>query len=1474
MRRLLILVGLSLVLPGLLPEPVEARRLLQDGAIEAHVPDGDWCAERVYVELRTPVQESFAGDAYQVRRAVAILASLLPLECAQARELELVGTVGGMPVWRAAAGVSFGELRVLSSPTQGDLVPLDERQRTIEIQRTLNSLGFDAGSPDGMAGPRTRAAIQAWRASRGLEGTARASADVLLALRREHGAASAAPEAELQELAGRPPAAITRIDSSPAGPASGTGAVAMGASARPASGPPAASGKLHDLAAAQDLLLIDGRLALNGGYLVPQSIRRSDPGPLLDRLALRAAPELTGEDETALAYFNLLPLEQRRSMIEGAVATLTEQQRNNLERQEWRLLRGTLRQMGWNEFELQRLLQMFRNEGQPRLIAEAPDLPLPVVVVCGATLDHYDFEQQRFSLELGCSGSFKGSNLVQVQRPFFDVPSHLEMEPEAAESLRRRLANGNRVYAAIIASGTNVAPRTAPLHGFELRLTPERLTIYEDEDLKHPLLQLEIAPNPAMEVAAGDLSIDPQRLVVGEIRDAQNQFAEEQALLRRHLNLLALAAVPSLLEEDSYALAYMEQLSSEQQRRLAEQVGVSFDAIFGERGKLARNVNGRLDEFARHRLLGAFRTDFVPQLLEMAPTLPLRVLMYCDLELGEYDFKRSLYPFAQSLDHFCGHVPGLRGGWFKAPLALAGAPAGIAVGLEEAPAFREQHLVRKFQLGGRTQVGKPTARLGIELSITAVSEQPQSRPDKPGFDVEVKPERVLLFSAADEERRAPLRRLEFQLHDPSKVSAEPLDIPGLAEDPTVLLTLLKAGLMEPTEEVWRAWIAARVRLEASSNRDAWPKFFGGALPANWQRHDGGEQISEHLLAHFRAWSRKRASVLPGRVEMSFGARRLADYERAAGSMPLFSATTSSGVRQLAEQIGVPLDYLDVQQLRNHHRFPLPVEALVLALPDGASSYAVEFDPAGLARDALVSARIELDVSNPRLVQLGRKPALLMDATPRFAQLLDQEGQEEWARTEFGAKERKPPSTVAFPPEGYLAVLHGRMSGSNAVETLYAALDRHEDAFTRRQRAEKLIAAAEDFDPPGEGFWIIGEVRYDEYDFTGERFPAASLLLDDFARSHQASVTLQVADRTQFDVLLPPEEARQWQQSSGSHPSYALRARVEAERAEAAGRGSLVLRVLEFELLAEGDTLVVQDPERVLYHGGPEIAVKSSMAESAMAAPPLAASQSADTPSTGEPAGSSRSLLSILGVSLGDEREAAIDLLSGEVADPRVFYTDRNERSQLGGMTLWSPFNEAVMIRSGDGHEAVMVYSEPPTAAERVTALSRWIELAASRPPLTSVERLLIERYGEADYRVGRDSVLLLGWHDADEVASMGCGIALDTLSLKRWPFDRLPWLGSGEQLPPPPPTINTVTSADTFEGAFPFAVPGLVDQDVSLRCPEILVTMIVAAPDGRALRILTALGNPLDLAQTVEANRTSMMQGAANESLPEIEIKF
>lgn len=42
------------------------------------------------------------------------------------------------------------------------------RDQLRTIQATLNEAGFDAGTPDGVAGPATRAAIRAWQASRGL----------------------------------------------------------------------------------------------------------------------------------------------------------------------------------------------------------------------------------------------------------------------------------------------------------------------------------------------------------------------------------------------------------------------------------------------------------------------------------------------------------------------------------------------------------------------------------------------------------------------------------------------------------------------------------------------------------------------------------------------------------------------------------------------------------------------------------------------------------------------------------------------------------------------------------------------------------------------------------------------------------------------------------------------------------------------------------------------------------------------------------------------------------------------------------------------------------------------------------------------------------------------------------------------------------------------------------------------------------
>jgi len=58
------------------------------------------------------------------------------------------------------------------------------RSQVMELQQILARLGFDTGTPDGQAGPRTRAALQAFQASRGLTADGYPSASALDAVRK------------------------------------------------------------------------------------------------------------------------------------------------------------------------------------------------------------------------------------------------------------------------------------------------------------------------------------------------------------------------------------------------------------------------------------------------------------------------------------------------------------------------------------------------------------------------------------------------------------------------------------------------------------------------------------------------------------------------------------------------------------------------------------------------------------------------------------------------------------------------------------------------------------------------------------------------------------------------------------------------------------------------------------------------------------------------------------------------------------------------------------------------------------------------------------------------------------------------------------------------------------------------------------------------------------------------------------------
>lgn len=75
-----------------------------------------------------------------------------------------------------------------AAPVSGGPVAADAQ--LLEIQTLLNEQGYDAGPEDGIYGPQTRTAIQAWQTDHALVPDGRPDADLLMRLRTGGGAAA------------------------------------------------------------------------------------------------------------------------------------------------------------------------------------------------------------------------------------------------------------------------------------------------------------------------------------------------------------------------------------------------------------------------------------------------------------------------------------------------------------------------------------------------------------------------------------------------------------------------------------------------------------------------------------------------------------------------------------------------------------------------------------------------------------------------------------------------------------------------------------------------------------------------------------------------------------------------------------------------------------------------------------------------------------------------------------------------------------------------------------------------------------------------------------------------------------------------------------------------------------------------------------------------------------------------------------
>ncbi len=118
----------------------------------------------------------------------------------------------------------------------------EQREQMRLIQTRLNALGFDAGTPDGLSGPKTRRAISAFQASIGEAGTGALTAAQTATLYEQSagfGAAPLPPGAAYPALGAVAPAPVVAPTAFPAlgGPATGA---TQPASAFPALGTPGA----------------------------------------------------------------------------------------------------------------------------------------------------------------------------------------------------------------------------------------------------------------------------------------------------------------------------------------------------------------------------------------------------------------------------------------------------------------------------------------------------------------------------------------------------------------------------------------------------------------------------------------------------------------------------------------------------------------------------------------------------------------------------------------------------------------------------------------------------------------------------------------------------------------------------------------------------------------------------------------------------------------------------------------------------------------------------------------------------------------------------------------------------------------------------------------------------------------------------------------------------------------------------------
>lgn len=525
------------------------------------------------------------------------------------------------------------------------------RAEVVELQQHLIELGYLRGGADGIAGPMTRRALEAFQRDRAMPADGQPTQQALRAAR-----AAMLSEAPLPQAPATQPVA---------GPPVGTPSAAP--PVLPLAPPPGERPAEASAGGVYEIEMIAGRPR---GPI--DEVQRA-----LARLAIAAHPTLLDHEAVSVVLARLLLPDQAAAHF-ATVALPPQQAQRRPPQTDW------MRWRGETEFERERSRAAFLAQVPPRLAALGSSQPITVRLRFSVPLSEYDGATRGFRLDQNETTLYRyvqtgglrgrpGTSVIDFPRLAptagfsgldfavalgLALPQRIAAEPAEAEAIARaaRPGPGTRrqlTYAVEAVVGPNVTlmewtpgfgvgHEQRPLEPiramprFDARVTA--LTLHADAEARGPAVHAFPLPGPApagpgATVAALGFGAMPTAGVVEErARNEQTQ---------RALSIAVLRARPELLDRDA-VLLYAAQALNDTPERYVSQSG-------GRAGWAGT------DQFAREDARTRARTELPRFLAERALPFPLTLTSLTRMTVGEYDRERggfALAPMSFSLPQF------------------------------------------------------------------------------------------------------------------------------------------------------------------------------------------------------------------------------------------------------------------------------------------------------------------------------------------------------------------------------------------------------------------------------------------------------------------------------------------------------------------------------------------------------------------------------------------------------------------------------------------------------------------------------------------------------------------------------------------------------------------------------------------------------------------------------------------------------